>query len=44
MGFGREREDPAEYSTGIDPDTDSDPDADGEYEQTDRQPLPGGEA
>ena len=39
-------EDPAEYATWLDPDSDSDPDTDtdGEHEQTDRQPLPGGDA
>ena len=37
-------EDQARYTTGIDPDTDSDPDTDGNGKQTDRQPLPGGDA
>lgn len=32
-------EDQAQYTVGIDPDTDSDPDADGNQEQTDRQPV-----
>jgi hypothetical protein len=35
-------EDPAEYATGLDPDTNFDPDADGEHEQTDRQQTAGG--
>jgi hypothetical protein len=37
-----DHEDPAEYATGLDSDTD--PDTDGEHEQTDRQPWPGGDA
>jgi hypothetical protein len=36
--------DPAEYATGLDSDTDPDTDTDGDHEQTDRQPLPGGDA
>lgn len=36
-------EDQAMYPAGIDPDTDTDPDTDGNREQTDRQPLSGGD-
>ena len=50
MGFGHEKldvyavhEDPAEYTTGLDPDPDSDPDTEGNQEQTDRQPLAPGD-
>ena len=37
-------EDRAQYTAGVDPDTDSDPDAEGNQEQTDRQPLAPGDA
>jgi four helix bundle protein len=37
-------EDPAPYTVGIDPDTDSDPDAERNQDQSDRQPLPPGDA
>jgi hypothetical protein len=38
------QDDQAQYSVGIDTDSDSDTDTDGEHEQTDRQPLSGGNA
>lgn len=34
----------AQYITESDPDPDTDPDTDGDQEQTDRQPLPRGDA
>jgi hypothetical protein len=53
MGFGHEKMDVYRaaieyvawvYSVDIDPDSDSDPDTDGNGEETDRQPLPRGDA